>query len=128
MKSPRLIAACLLMVLVAGCANGKYACSVPDGVGCRSLSEVYDQALDGTLPRHRAESTAGNTETATASGTMPPDRRAPVVATVQPGDAVLTRPRHIRVWMNRWVDKHGDMHDETYVYLRLDNGKWVLAP
>ena len=36
-----------LPILLSGCATPKYACGVPDGIGCRPLSEVHQMALDG---------------------------------------------------------------------------------
>jgi len=127
-------AAVLLLVLVllgaAGCAGGpKYACGVPDGVGCRSVTEIYEASVAGTLSRARPPAADGDEEETAESPrgeALGPPARAPIVATVQPGDPVLTRPRVIRVWVARWEDRAGDLHDETYLYLRLDNGTWML--
>ncbi|EGV51941.1 TraV family lipoprotein [endosymbiont of Riftia pachyptila] len=120
----------LVLALLAGCASSpKYACGVPEGVGCKPVGEVYEASITGTLTRGRVtpddEDEDGEFETAERPLAEPGN--TPVVATVQPGDPLLTRPRHIRVWINRWEDKAGDLHDETYLYLRLDNGTWRLG-
>ena len=120
----------LILALLAGCASSpKYACGVPEGVGCKPVGEVYEASVTGTLARGRVtpdeEDEDGEHETAERPLAEPAN--TPVVATVQPGDPLLTRPRHIRVWINRWEDKAGDLHDETYLYLRLDNGTWRLG-
>ncbi len=126
----------LVLALLAGCASSpKYACGVPEGVGCKPVGEVYEASITGTLVRNTLargrvtpddEDEDGEFET-TERPPLTEPANTPVVATVQPGDPLLTRPRHIRVWINRWEDKAGDLHDETYLYLRLDNGTWRLG-
>lgn len=120
----------LALALLAGCAgNPKYACGVPDGVGCKPVGEIYQASVTGTLQRGRVDGDGGGEENGNDSSDRPRANAtdAPIIATVQPGDPLLTRPRHIRVWIARWEDKTGDLHDETYLYLRLDNGTWRLG-
>lgn len=120
----------LALALLAGCAgNPKYACGVPDGVGCKPVGEIYQASVTGTLQRGRVDGDGGGDENGNDSSDRPRANAtdAPIIATVQPGDPLLTRPRHIRVWIDRWEDKAGDLHDETYLYLRLDNGTWRLG-
>ena len=88
-----------------------------------------EASVAGTLSRARPPAADGDEEETAESPrgeALGPPARAPIVATVQPGDPVLTRPRVIRVWVARWEDRAGDLHDETYLYLRLDNGTWML--
>ena len=109
----------LAMGGLAGCSSApKYACGVPNGVGCKSVSEVYAGA--------KSRAGAGMVASTPRTGVIRADGKRPVVATVKPGEAVLTTPRYARMWVNRWEDAHGDMHDETFVYLRLDNGSWTM--
>ena len=120
----------LALALLAGCAgNPKYACGVPDGVGCKPVGEIYQASVTGTLQRGRLDGDGGGEYDKNDSSDRPRANAtdAPIIATVQPGDPLLTRPRHIRVWIDRWEDKTGDLHDETYLYLRLDNGTWRLG-
>lgn len=123
----------LVLALLAGCASSpKYACGVPEGVGCKPVGEVYEASVTGTLVRNmlargRVTPDDEHGEREAAGRQLDQAANTPVVATVKPGDPLLTRPRHIRVWINRWEDKAGDLHDETYLYLRLDNGTWRLG-
>ena len=119
----------LLPILLAGCAgNPKYTCGVPEGVGCRSVGAIYQASVTGTLPQPRIsggdETGSGMTD---ASERPSAAAEKPVVETVQPGDPLLTRPQVLRVWIDRWEDTAGDLHDETYLYLRLGNGNWRLG-
>ena len=150
---PRLFLLSLVLspLFLVGCATPKYACGVPDGIGCKPLSEVHRMAKDGTLkmrsaPNHRDdEETQSKKEPAaqadvmklanganneTASEPEPeqvaPSRMAPDIVTVTPGAPLLIPPRTMRVWVSRWPDEDGTLHDETYLYLRLDNGRWLM--
>lgn len=139
----------ILPLLLSGCASPKYACGVPNGIGCKPLSEVHRMAKDGTLkqraapnyreeestlkkhtPRSDVEKLAGGTKPKTTKDTnehiAPPPRVAPQVVTVTPGTPILIPPRTMRVWVARWPDEDGTLHDETYLYLKLDNGHWVM--
>lgn len=138
-----------LPLLITGCATPKYACGVPDGIGCKPLSEVHRMAKDGTLKMHAApnnreeappketsnvlsdvEKLAGGANAKPADTTKPntevPPRTVPEVVTVTPGAPILTPPRTLRVWIARWPDEDDTLHDETYLYLRLDSGRWLM--
>ncbi len=136
-------------LLISGCASPKYACGVPDGIGCRPLSEVHRMAQDGSLKMRAAPSNredgqskkartaeadvvklAGGGKSKSVTDAEPdlaaPSRVGPEVVTVTPGTPLLIPPRTMRVWVARWPDEDGTLHDETYLYLRLDNGRWAM--
>lgn len=136
-------------LLLAGCASPKYACGVPNGIGCKPLSEVHSMAKDGSLKQRAAPSNREGDSTVkkrttlsdveklaagTKSKTTPhseveiatPPRTVPTVITVTPGAPILIPPRTLRVWVARWPDEDGTLHDETYLYLKLDNGRWAM--
>lgn len=145
---------CLLTLIVsplllAGCATPKYACGVPNGIGCKPLSEVHRMAQNGTLKAHAApdQRDEGNESSraeprsdieklaARHSSTKKTDEghgvnlaqpEGPTIAIVTPGMPILIPPRTLRVWVARWPDEDGTLHDETYLYLRLDNGRWLM--
>jgi conjugal transfer pilus assembly protein TraV len=128
------IVAASLAALAAGCATGpRYACSAPAGVGCKPVSEVYAASVAGEIAD--ADPAPGDAGTDTKrvhldnpAASPPGDPGRPVVATVRPGSPILTPPKVLRVWIAPWEDENGDLHDETYLYLRLDEGQWVLTP
>jgi len=133
----------LLMILLlapvstlVGCATPKYTCGVPEGIGCRPLSEVHQMALDGSLKRQAVPDTRDaakhnqdDEDPISTDAKRPPStlsRRSMGLATVSPGAPLLIPPRTLRVWVAPWPDEGGTLHDETYLYLRLDNGHWVM--
>ncbi len=138
-------------LLITGCASPRYACGVPDGIGCKPLSEVHRMAKNGSLkmraaPNNREDGQPKKAQTSEAdvvklagggkakTVTGPelaldfPPRVVPDVISVTPGTPLLIPPRTMRVWVARWPDEDGTLHDETYLYLRLDNGRWVTHP
>jgi conjugal transfer pilus assembly protein TraV len=40
--------------------------------------------------------------------------------------AVRAVPRVMRVWVLPWEDTDGDLHDQSYVYMTLDSGRWLV--
>lgn len=125
-----------LPIVLSGCATAKYACGVPDGIGCKPLSEVHRMAQDGSLKSQAVPDNRDPVEhdqdeedvnDADAQQTpSAPSRRSARLATVSPGAPLLIPPRTMRVWVAPWPDENGTLHDETYLYLRLDNGHWVM--
>ena len=139
----------LAPVLISGCASPRYACGVPDGIGCKPLSEVHRMAKDGSLKMRAAPSNRDEPETKNAtrarsdveklagretsdiqtespSAQVIPQQPATEIVTVTPGTPILIPPKTMRVWVARWPDEDGTLHDETYLYLKLDNGHWVM--
>lgn len=125
----KLILVVLLPSLLAGCAGSpKYACGLPKGIACKPVGEVYEASVAGSL--HGGRTDRDTKPDSTTASVIPAVKGAntAVVATVKPNDPLLSPPRQLRVWINRWEDQAGDLHDETYLYLRLDNGAWRLHP
>jgi len=139
----------LAPLIISGCASPKYACGVPDGIGCKPLSEVHRMAKDGTLkmraaPNNRDEPETKNStrarsdveklagrDSTSSKDDQPPAQALPQqpnteVVTVTPSAPILIPPKTMRVWVARWPDDDGTLHDETYLYLKLDNGRWLV--
>lgn len=124
----RVPALCLLLALSA-CANmsgvggnANYACKAPEGVACDSVSGTYANALRHNLPGQRAaRSGAPRADEAKA----PPLSAAPSAANDPPGP-LRAQARVLRLWVKPWEDTDGDLHDQGYVYVQVDNGRWLI--
>ena len=119
----------VMAFLVSGCAalpdtTLGHRCGIPDGVGCLSTQEVYERTVAGDLPglekRHEP--------------TTHPSREPRVDAPIIPHDApraLKTRalyapPEELRIWINRWRDTDGDLHDDSFIYVVLGRGRWLV--
>ena len=115
--------------------DSKYACKAPEGVACDSVSGTYANALHHNLPSQRrtpaqalpssgpdAPSTAPVRESRSMvqpSSTWPP--------TAQPLETPLrSQARVLRLWIKPWEDADGDLYDQGYVYVQVDNGQWLI--
>ena len=131
----RLGAVCLLLPLAA-CMNmsglggeSKYACKAPDGVACDSVSGTYANALHNNLPSQQAQRSARRQKEAFEESPSSKVGRAISSATANAsGMAVTPSPlrtqaRILRLWIKPWEDADGDLYDQGYVYVQVDNGQ-----
>lgn len=114
----------LNMALITGCtsisgynASNSYACKAPDGVACDSISGVYANALHNRLPSQQSEITP---VPAFTPGERVSSATSPDMAALRSGTRVM------RLWVKPWEDSDGDLHDQSYLYLRIDEGRWQL--
>ena len=122
----RLAAAVLVPAILGGCAStmsgfdggSQFACKAPDGVTCSSLSGVYANAVANNLPALRKDG-KGDAKGAPRTGEVV--GRAP-----SSGEPIRSQPKVLRVWIAPWEDADGDFHDQSYVYVVADPGRWVI--
>ena len=109
----------MVCLLALGCTScTRYACGVPEADGkCRPLNAVY-RALTGDPGTFSRQPSHTALET-TADAASPGERET---------GPQLAQPRQLRVWVPSWIDAEGDLHGESYLYLRLDEGRWLLGP
>lgn len=135
-RSPLTVAAVAL--LLAGCASGNltglggsasYACAAPLGVRCTSVSGTYANATQGeaAAPPPRPSSSPATSKApspiSTAGRTISGIAQAP-----QPSDVEYLRSsaRILRLWVKPWEDSDQDLHDQGYVYVQIDPGRWLI--
>jgi conjugal transfer pilus assembly protein TraV len=135
-------------------ASSEFQCKAPEGIPCQSISGVHHNERAGNLPAQRASrgdslgsaapATAGTgkpasmdtTEggapgaTAAAAPGVPLYRKASVAAPerIGPGGfgAIRSDPTVIRIWVAPWEDADGDLNDQSYVYMQVDAGRWLI--
>ena len=115
MKTP--LVSCVALFLLSACVSEpRYSCGVPVSAGgCRTVSRVFEDSM--------------KMQSAKKVDAEPPsiaNADAPMAAP-NPGDALLTRPRVVRVLVLPWEDDGGDLNAGGYLYLRLDRGAWTVA-
>jgi conjugal transfer pilus assembly protein TraV len=123
------LAVAMLTLLLSGCAalpdsTLGHKCGIPDGVGCLSTQEVYDRSIAGDLPGlNRID-----------NGSIAPrqDRgiELPVISDEPPSvlrtSALYAPPEELRIWVNRWRDQDGDLHDDSFIYVLVGEGQWLV--
>lgn len=113
---------------LTGCASmsgleseSQFACKAPPGVTCSSLSGVYANAIANNLPALRNENRDAQGAAEQDALTSRIVGRAPSA-----GDPIRTPPRILRIWIAPWEDSDGDFHDQSYIYVVADFGRWVV--
>lgn len=114
--------------VLSGCASTmsgldgdtEFTCKAPEGVSCASLSGVYANAVANNLPALRKE---GKGE---ASAGAPAKADEIIGRAPSSGDPIRTRPKVLRLWIAPWEDSEGDLHDQSYIYVVADPGRWVI--
>jgi len=127
---------CLLMV---GCGNmsglggsEQYGCKAPAGVQCQSVSGNYYNSVRGTTRLPAAGEGAQAVPSAPLTkasldrrANLPIDHATVGGAGYEP-QPLRSSPRILRLWIKPWEDADHDLVDQSYEYVRVDQGKWML--
>lgn len=120
------------VLLLAGCGSmsglsgeSEYACQAPEGVACDSMSGVYANAMRNNLPSQRPRS---GEPKSSAEAHAPTGQRNIAMASAPPPliTPLRSSPRVIRLWFKPWEDADHDLYDQGYVYVQIDNGRWLI--
>lgn len=115
---------------VSGCVsmtgvtdNSKFTCKAPDGVACTSVSGVYANAQQNNLPALQSHARPSADVTTVAA---PATAGASAFPVMQPGMPIRSQPRMLRLWIAPWRDDDDSLHDQSYIYVMVDSGKWMV--
>ena len=131
---------CASMAGVGGSAQ--FGCKAPVGVQCDSVSGTYYNALQQNLPSQQKsapEASAAPTvmdrlvgkrvTTATYSGkgaALASPAVNTLAATREVSAPLRSSARVLRLWIKHWEDSDGDLHSQSYVYVPIDAGRWLI--
>lgn len=143
------LAACTNMSGLGG--GSEFQCKAPEGIPCQSISGVHHNERAGNLPAqratlglHTAKPDAASPQSASTAATAeggPTQVEQAAAAPALPfyrkgattrGDqapalgAIRSEPTVIRIWVAPWEDADGDLNDQSYVYLQIDSGRWLV--
>ena len=107
-------------------SKDSFSCKAPDGVLCASMTGIYANAQQNNLPGQNVHKTAATPDGAgpvTASAVRADLAMTPAIST---GTPIRSAPRILRMWFAPWEDSDGDLHDQSFVYLNVDSGKWLI--
>lgn len=122
-------------VALAGCSSlsgiggsSQYSCKAPTGVHCESVSGVYANAVQSNLPRQQTGRRAATSVPAATSPAAAPAAGLQRVAapTAFTPTALRSDARVVRMWVKAWEDQDHDLVDQSYVYVQVDNGRWLV--
>jgi len=131
--------------------SSEFACPMTGGVTCESVDTVYRMSRNGTLPKavppapsqaptsgEAAEPVPAVTQARTTAVDPPlaaaPARVAnPAAVSTAPARAqaagfmpLRSQPWVLRGWIAAFEDSDGDLVGESYVYMPIDGGRWMV--
>ncbi len=137
-KTPLFITKALATLLCAslflsGCAGSlsgyggstTFKCDAPQGVSCNSISGNYANSVAGNdLTRVKGTANAGTQpyNSAQSNDAYSPNARF----TPSSGMPVRTQSEVMRIWIAPWQDNDGDLVDQSYTYVTLNEGRWLI--
>lgn len=116
---------------LAGCGSlsgydgsSNFACAAPEGVTCMSMSGVYANVDAGNIGAKKT--TGQEVSHAKELDGYYGDQEKIAHQAIKSGTPIRTPPRKLRVWWAPWEDSDGDLNDQAYSYMVIDNGRWVM--
>jgi conjugal transfer pilus assembly protein TraV len=130
MSEVRIGSLLVCVLLLSGCmalpdTTLGHTCGIPHGVGCLSTQEVYDRTLAGDLPGLNQIDGGGAAAPSQERRVDPPiitDKQAHMLRT----SALYAPPEELRIWVNHWRDSDGDLHEDSFIYVLVGEGQWLV--
>lgn len=148
-----IVSAVSVTLMLSGCgsltgfsnANTDFACAdLSGGPSCRNISQVYEEnnptspvvlaasEEDFVQPFFEPNQTKSNPEVKAEPAEVSVERtqtsaveRTSDFVTIVPARPWRKPETVLRVWLAPFHDKLGDLHDQRYLYVRLENGGWT---
>lgn len=148
-----IVSAVSATLMLSGCgsltgfsnANTDFACAdLSGGPSCRNISQVYEEnnptspvvlaasEEDFVQPFFEPNQTKSNPEVKAEPAEVSVERtqtsaveRTSDFVTIVPARPWRKPETVLRVWLPPFHDKLGDLHDQRYLYVRLENGGWT---
>ena len=131
--NPVPVAWLIVALALSGCASSmsgvggtdSSACKAPEGALCTSVSGVYANSVYGS-PQPAKPSATKPTVAAPAIYGAASIAPGNPTASVTPGNAIRSNPRLLRVWIAPWEDSDGDLHEQAFIHIIVDTGRWLI--
>lgn len=127
--------ALILVTMLAGCTSlsgydskTKFACAASEGVTCMSMTGVYENIAAGNIGQTKKREV--DTESAQEKSSNKTDRNFRQIGfaheAIKSGTPLRTATRELRIWYAPWEDADGDLNDQSYTYMVIDTGRWMM--
>lgn len=103
--------------------TSQFRCS-PDGSNndplCESITQNYQDSVAGVLG-HNGERLSDNVYSERETKTLMQTE------TLYSGTPLRTQTETARIWIAPYLDSDGDLVDQSYTYITLNQGRWLLG-
>ena len=127
----KLLIVSVTSLILTGCAgslsgyggSSTFKCAAPEGVSCNSISGNYSNSVAGNdLTAVRGTNNVKTERYYDKSSPYNPNNRF----TPDSGSPVRTQSEVMRIWIAPWQDNDGDLVDQAYTYVTLNEGRWLI--
>ncbi len=118
------MAACTSLSGLGG--GAEYGCKAPPGVQCDSVSGNYYNALRNNLPSQRLHHQPATADSAAAPARQPVAMQSSSTVDTLTAMPLRSQARVLRLWVKPWEDTDHDLVDQSFVYVQIDNGRWLI--
>lgn len=132
--------AAVTAIVLSGCVNlsgydadSEFKCKAPEGVHCQSVSGNYANIKAGNEPKTKAEAEREKQKynrdsnlVPAASLSLPAARNMGAGQSPAYMTAIRSEPTVLRTWIMTYRDTDGDIVDQSYIYLTMDTGQWLI--
>lgn len=124
--------------VLTGCGNlsglggtSEFACKAPEGVRCLSVSGNYYNSVQGNQTSTRGNPPRREQALPSESAARAPIKEVSFSAGGKPSAGfepmqLRSQSRVRRLWIKPWEDADRDLHDQSFVFLHGDGGRWLL--
>ncbi|MBL8470869.1 MAG: TraV family lipoprotein [Rhodocyclaceae bacterium] len=108
-------------------ASSSTSCPMIGGTPCIPMAEAYRRSVDpdGAPPPASSEDKEAK-EGKRASLVAYPRRTSDTAPPPAAGTPLHSPAVELRIWFAPWEDRDGALHDQQYVYVVVDPGRWLV--
>jgi conjugal transfer pilus assembly protein TraV len=130
-----IVAVCLVALLQACSTSPTFECGAPMGVGCVDMDKIDSMVKDETLPTLKQTHFKGGTDDGmeayrkAALDMEPTSRASPQgsMETIEAGEPLYVAPEIMRTLVREFSDTDGDLHGESFIFIKLHPGYWRVG-
>lgn len=114
-----------VVVMLGGCStlSSQYNCNAIVRSGCSPVAKVYEATHSKHEYRDQSKKSGPLSQGSTRAL---PRQTTQTIATITPGDPLLTKPTVMRVLYNSFESTEGDLDSGGYVYLKMKESSWLV--
>ena len=114
---------------LSGIGSSEFNCAAPVGVSCNSISGTNANLEAGNLKddgQHGGQESASGKSSGVVKSYFDDGQGQVNRPTLSTGTPIRIQPKEARVWIAPWEDRDGFLHDQSYSYIIVGEGRWSL--
>lgn len=114
---------------LSGIGSSEFNCAAPVGVSCNSISGTNSNLEAGNLRDgglHGGQESGSGKPSGVVKSYFDDGQGQVNRPTLSTGMPIRIQPKEARVWIAPWEDRDGFLHDQSYSYIIVGEGRWSI--